>query len=558
MDTDALAAGGIPGRAVAQYDVVLEIPQRPGARLPALMLGLTEFRSGGWLGSVTINPRRISAEDALQVLLHDGLLPGAAVLVKLLMAGEGGYVGTAIRTWPSVVTSVNTTAAQDANEPEAVCSVTFRDPLTFLGDRPIWAAFVDCPLGKMLGGILSNAAGGDGRPTNNPVLPGCPGIRIREELRPEVGEVRYAIAAGERLGHWLNRVWGRLGVRISMTGEANGTLDLALCDAVPSNTSVNADGGLDMTLDPRREPGATNLTLSEVDVDSPAIVRGGLLDDVVGGGPARFGPNGALETVVTEGQPNMDEAARRAGFRLANRRLSQTQVTVTSCQPRLLPGRVVNLKPHDPLVDGVRPFGNGPPLGGDVPGRGGALLGASRWQVADVSHLCLKARYWNRTTLEKTGLAWRPDLPEERGATVVSGVVDDGTSEPGELVRRDRLGRVPIRFPFVDGSPAESATEASSAVDVPWPPLVPLASVVPGAGNLHGFVADHRQGDWCRIAVISPLLAEIIGYSHRDDRRLGENVRDATVGIVVHEDADGWHGMLFRPDPDVGKAAQDV
>ena len=557
MHTDAHATGGIPRRAVAQYDVVLEIPQRPGARLPALMLGLTEFRSGGWLGSVTINPRRVSAEDALQVLLHDGLAPGAAVLVKLLIADQGGYAGMAIRTWPSVVTSVNTTASQDANEPDAVCRVTFRDPLTFLGDRAIWAAFVDCPLGKMLGGVLSSAAGGEGQPTNNPVLPGCPGIRIREELRAEVGELRYAIAAGERLGHWLNRVWGRLGVRISMTGEANGTLDLALCDGVPSNSSVNTDGGLDMTLDPRREPGATNLTLSEVDVNSPAIVRGGLLDDVAAGGPARFGPNGALESVVSEGQPNAGEAARRAGFRLANRRLSQTQVTVTSCQPGLLPGRVVNLKPHDPLGGGPQ-LGNAPALGVDASGRGGALLGASRWQVADVSHLCLKARYWNQGAFEKTGLAWRPELPEERGATVVSGVVDDGRSETGEMVRRDRLGRVPIRLPFVGGSPGDSATGSSSALDVPWPPRVPLAPVVPGAGNLHGFVADHRQGDWCRIAVINPLLAEIVGYSHRDDRRLGENVRDATVGIVVRGDADGWHGMLFRPDPDVGKAAPDV
>ena len=558
MDIGAFTAGETPSKAVTQYDVVLEIPERPGTRLPALMLKLAEFSSGGWSGAATINPRELTADDALQVLLHDGLLPGAAVLVRLLVAGETGYAGTSIRTWPSVVTSVDTTASRDVNEPEAVCSVTFRDPLTFLGDRPVWAAFVDCPLGSMLGGVLSSAAGGDGRPTAIPVVPGFPRISIREELRPEVGKVRYVIAAGERLGTWLNRVWGRLGVRIVMTGQANGTLDLALCDGVPSNTSVNAGGGLDMTLDASREPSATNLNLLEVDVNSPSIVRGGLLDEITAGGPTRFGPNGALESVLTEPQPNAEEAARRAGFRQANRRLSQTRVTATSCQPGMLPGRVVNLKPHDPLVDRASTLRSGPPLGGNVPGRGAALLGASRWQVVDVSHLCLKARYMNQATFEKTGLAWRPDLPEERGAMVVSGIVDDGNSKPGELVRRDRLGRVPIRFPFAGEVPAQTATGGSSALDVPWPPLVPLAPVVPGAGNRHGFVADHRQGDWCRIAVINPLLAEIIGYSHRDDRHLGENVRDATVGIVMREDTHDWHGMLFRADTGSSETEQDV
>jgi len=539
--------------AEAQFDVALELPGRSNARLPALMLQLNEDRTGGWRGVVRVNPRLVAADDALQALLQDGLVPGTAVVVKLLVSGRAGSAGSAIRTWPSVVTSVRTAGSEDVNAPDAVCTVTLRDPLTHLADRPVWAAFVDCPLGELLGGVLSCAAGCDGRPTRQPVLPGLPEVRIKDELRDEVADVAYAIAAGEQLGLWLDRVFSRLGVRMSMAGDPVGTLHLTLCDGVPSRTSLNGDGGLDMTLDPDREASATNLSLSRLDVKAPSPLRGGLLDDAAGAGPERFGPAGAVGTVLMEPNPSADEAAHRAGFRHANRRLAETRATFASCQPGLLPGRVVNLRTRDPVDRGSGPFdgpgpGNEPPLGGE-PRRASALLGADRWQVADVAHLCLKARYWNRATFEKTGLAWRPELPREQGAVLVSGVVDDGVSTPGEPVRRDRLGRIPIRLAF---TPAPSSGEGSSSPSAPGdgssPPRVPLAPVAPGAGDLHGFVADHRQGDWCRIAVVNPLLAEIIGYGHRDDRQLGEGVLDATVGIVVREGLDDWHGLLFRAD----------
>lgn len=555
MATDANMRGA--PSTVLQYDLVLDIPDRPDAPLPGLMLRLTERRSGGWRGTVRVNPRLPGAGDALQVLMRDGLVPGSALLVKLLIGDSTGSAGTLARIWPSVVTSVATEGSEDVNEPDAVCLVYLCDPLTFLGDRPVWAAFVECPLGRMLGGALSGAAGQDGRPTRNPVLPGLPTIAIHEELRDEVAAVSYAVAAGEPLRHWLDRVFSRLGVRIEMIGDQDGTLHMTLCDRVPSVTSVNSDGGLDMTLDPSREAGATNLVLSEVDVNAPAKVRGGLLDDVTGDGPRRFGPAGGLETVLIEPQPNADEALRRAGFRPANRRLAQARATFSSGHPGLTPGRVVNLIANDPTEQRSHPLAYGPPPAPAIPpgvavqSSPTALLGASRWQAVDVAHLCERARYWNLASFEKTGLAWRPEAPPERGALVVSGVVDDGASAHGELVRRDRSGRIPIRLSFIPQASDSSSTPSPHA---PAPALLPLAPVTPGAGHRHGFVSDHRQGDWCRVSVINPLFAEIMGYSHRDHRRLGDNVRDASVGIVVREDLGGWQGMLFRPNADEGDA----
>ena len=550
-------ATGQSKKAVTQYNVELELPRGSSAVIPGLTLMLNEDRGGGWSGTVRVNPREVFPESALQALLHDGLVPGTALTVRLVIAGNTGYAGTAVRIWPSVLTSVNVTGSTDSGDPDSLCVVTFRDPLTYLRGRPVWAAYVDRPLGEILGGILSAVTGGKGEPTRNPVLPGLPIVRIREELREEIARIPYAVAVGEPFGYWINRVCGRLGVRLEMLGDLTGTFQLWLRDDKPSTTSLNRDGGVDMTFDPDVEPSAMNLVLSELGVTAASTVRGGLLDNLAGGGAQRFGPAGALEMVLTDSQTDLGEAKRRGGFRQSNRRLAQARATITSSQPGLLPGRVVVL---DKAVAEVGDKKDDETKDEDVKEHGGgygSLLGASKWQVADVSHLCLQARYWNQASFEKTGLAWRPAVPAEEGAAIVSGMVDDGSSKPGALIERDRLGRIPIRFPFLHEAPAEvdadSAPAKASGPDAaPKAALVPLAPVVPGAGNLHGFVSDHRQGDWCRVAVVNPLFAEVVGFCHRDDRYLRESVRDATVGIVMREGRDDeWRGMLFRADEDL-------
>ncbi|MCY3811459.1 MAG: hypothetical protein OXH15_06665 [Gammaproteobacteria bacterium] len=410
-----------------QFDVVLAT-SRSDVAIPALALMLSEDRSGGWLGTVRINPRVVYPGDALQTVLNDGLVPGTAITVKLVVTGDPDHAGVAVRSWPSVVTSVNATgSAQIGGADDALCVVSFRDPLSFLRMRPVWASYVDRPLAGIVGGILSAASGGDGQPTWSPVLPGLPAVGIHEELGIETANVPYAVAAGEPMGYWLNRVCGRLGVRFEMVGDASGHFHLWLRDGAPSTTSLNRDGGIDMTFDPDRDPSATNLVLSDLGVNSrPATVRGGLLDNLSGGGARRFGSGGALGSVMTEAQASLDDAIRRGGFRRSNRQLRQVQATVTSCQPGFLPGRVVRL-------DGATAEDDEAEQADDR--AYASLFGASRWQVADVSHACLHGRYWNRAGLEKTGLAWRPALPDEEGAAIVSGIVDDGVSPPGNADR---------------------------------------------------------------------------------------------------------------------------
>ena len=312
-----------------------------------------------------------------------------------------------------------------------------------------------------------------------------------------------------------------------------------------------------MTFDPARAPSASNLVMGGMEVHAPTPPRGALLDNLTGGGARRFGMSGAVETVHNEAELQLEEALRRARFADTNRRLAQAGITVTTRQPGLLPGRLVRLDAAG--TEGTETAaGSSASADADAEPRGyESILGAQRWQVVAVGHLCVQGGYWNQTSLEKTGVAWRPAPPAEAGAAIVSAVVDDGASADGELVGRDRMGRIPVRFPFVyDGTGEAAGDDDAAAATAPngdgaWPPRVPLAPVPPGAGDRHGFMMDHRQGDWCRVAVVNPLYAEIVGFCYRDDRRLGAGLRDASAGIVMRGSGDEWRGMLFRPGEDL-------
>ena len=562
-------------RADTVYRAVIDVSRLPGIVVPAPTVMVQERRGGGWSGVARVNPRLTSAEAAFDVLLRDGLMPGSAVLVKLVLPAGSRYEGIVVRSWPSVITSVSTRWwRSDHSDGEAFAGITFRDALTYLRSRPIWAAFADCSPGEILGGALSSAAGGDGRPTREPVLPGMSTVvLIREGLRADIGKVPYAIAAGEPMGYWLSRVLGRLGVRIEMRGDAAGRLLVELNDGKPSESGVNRDGGVWMTVDPRAVPSAANLVPDSMGAGAAVPDRGGLLDDPARGGAKRFGRPGPVETVIVSDGTKVAEAEKRATFRRARESVSRVRLSMQSRQPGLLPGRVVKIgiPPHR-LFGANRGTGQ---VDGYV-----SLLGANRWQVADVSHVYSYGGYRNRAEIEKVGAGWRPPVPPDDGVKLISGIVDDGESELGEEVKRDRLGRIPVKFPFFfdtfggsddddagtdensegadDDDAATDDAPSPATGDRRWSPALRLAPVEPVAGDLHGFVRGHRQGDWCRVAVVDPFYAEVAGFSYREDRYLSARIGDATMGMVVRQGADEWRGMLFRPDEDLERELEDA
>ena len=537
-----------------EFRAVLDVTGLPGVEVPALTVLVEDRPGGGWSGVARVNPRLASAETAFHTLLRDGLAPGSAVLVKLVVAPGSRYAGTVIRSWPSVVTSVSTRWwNSEGTKREAFAAIGFRDLLSFHRSRPIWAAFAGCSPGEMLGGVLANAAGGSGRPTREPVLPGMTTVvTVRERLRSEIGTVPYAIAAGDPMGYWLSRILGRLGVGLQTRGDAAGRLLIDLSDGKPSESGLNRDGGVWMTVNPRAAPSATNLVPSTTAAGAAVPERGALLDDPAKGGLKRFGRPGPVESVIVSDGTQVAEAEKRSTFRRVRESVSRVGLSMRSRLPGLLPGRVVKIGVPPHLLLGTERDPSR--VDGYV-----TLFGANEWQVAGVSHVYGSGGYWNRADFVKIGAGWGSAMPPDDGLRLISGVVDDGETEVGEPVVRDRLGRIPVRFPFFfeAAADAETGDDATETDDSPWPPCLSLPPVEHGAGNLHGFVRGHRQGDWCRVAVVDPFYAEVVGFGYREDRSLSERVGDATTGMLLSQGADEWRGVLFRPDEELERELDD-
>jgi hypothetical protein len=506
------------------------------AVVPVRDFTLLEMRDFGWRGSATVDPypgqRAMTFADAFRAALDYDLIPDAQVVLALRTSASGAT--RLVRLWPSLITRVEAESGDLIGaDDDACCEIRFCDPLTYLSQRPIWGAYRECSPGAMVGGAMSLAVGGDGRPTLTPVLPEMSAIRIDihdDQLREALQEVPYAIAAGETLQDWLDFILGQLGVRIEMRGHAVRTegqgqvsfkVDITLRDQVssaldPVSIQVEEKGG----------HGARGMTVRAMHRGPPARKRGALLDNPAFGDFQVVGTEGgALETVLSSAGVGLEEAGTRAGFTHERETLRESVLTVVSAQPGLLPGRSVKLT-------------NRP------------VLKTASWRVADVVHTLTKGAYQNSAELEKADLPWRPP-PVRRRPVMISGVVDDGDSETGEPIARERRGQVPVRFCFFGPAEDRQSTESGAQTEREWPPRIDLATVESMAGGKHGFVSAHRQGDICRVMIDTPLYAEIVGFVYRDHQAIGRGLVDVSSGIVVGNETGDWQGMVFMPADDL-------
>ena len=503
-----------------------------------------EYRAGGWVAEATVNPapgpsNRNIVFEAFRDALADGMAPGEAVTLRLIASGDpqaDSASAVLARAWPSVVRRLLVEPTADAVG-NSTYKVEICDPVTYLSGRPIWGAYHEVPLGPMIGGVLSLAAGGDGEPTLTPMLPGLPRVQIETHLRPPSGggaalastaqapadyDLRYAIAVGEPLGLWLSKTLSRLGVRMETEVLRDGGLRLHLLDDVPASEP------LVMTFEAGGDASATNATLHDLNA-FPAYRSRAALQDNPTSDIRRVGASGAIGQVITAAGLGADEAAERASFAAETRELAQRTFRVITKQPLIRPGWRIEFANTN-------------------------LDGTNAWQMANVSHYFGSGGYRNLSYLQKDGEAWRPLIPADNGPVVVSAIVDDGQSDTGEPVQRDRLGRIPMRLGFlprIDPAPADQDDAASAPAPNPTIPRVPLPIIELMGGGQHGFIPAHRQGDLCRVLVHHPFFAEIYGFAYRDDRRVGANLADVSTGLVVRHDAEGFSGLLFRPDEDL-------
>ena len=501
-----------PGRSRHVAEIDLLTPSGPVVLVEKF--SMAEFPMGGWRGFATVDPgpgRALPSGATLEATLDHHLLPGAAAALGLWkLNGEIPTDGTAadrpadaraVRTWPSMITRVVTipVASKNSSLWDTACQIHLADPLSHLRRQRIWGVFKKCSPGAMLGGALELATGGEGQPTITPTLPGMPTIHISQELRASLEEVPYAIAHGDTFGHWLDSLFGRMGIRIAMEGASNGSIGITLRDSTTSAALILM----------RVEDGpiaADNAVISGMQCAPVPSARDSLLDNPSGGVSQRLGNPGAVETLIQAAEIGTDEARVRAKFKRERAQLDATRIKIFSTQPGLRPDALVK-------------FTNRP------------VSGASNWKVHQTLHVVSSGTYRNATELVKSGIPWHPPIPPDNGPIFLSGVVNDGKSGPGEAVARDRLGRIPVSISSTSGK--------ASGIDLPI--------LEPMAGGVHGFMPTHRQGDLCRVLIHSPLYAEVAGFTYSDYRPVGKQMENVSMGVIMHSDSDEWSGFLFQP-----------
>ena len=545
------------------YAAVITTPGDDDLIVPVESFSVSEVRGAGWFGIARLDfgasdAPFASSAAALRTVIDFRLVPGKPIVLRLVMAGDT-MGGTPVRNWPSMIMRVVSVPRGKSEERGLECRVELCDPLSYCRTRPVWGVFNSCSPGQMVGGALSLAVGGNGDPTREPVLPGMPVVRIYEHVRAELEEIPYAIATGEPLRSWLDRILGTLGIRMELVGFEGEQVGIRLRDTPPSASEANENlSPIEMIVDGSAEPGATTLSIVHMQINALAKKRSALFDSPSQGAVTRIGSeSGSVEAVIRASEIDVVEAGLRAGFARESAVLATERLWATSANPGMLPGR---------LVDFVSSSAGGAGTGSPT------VMGASRWQLGDVKHFHVRGKYRNIVEMEKAGTAWRPPVPRDGSPVAVSGTVDDGVSQKGDSVPRDNVGRIPVTLSFLprtdeDQTPADSGASASPAgrqsprqspqqspVQVS-PISLPVIGLM--AGDTHGFVTAHRQGDICRVLVFNPLYAEIHGFGYGDDRRVAEKLSDASAGLVVRHGEGGWRGIVFRPQEDMGTEQDD-
>lgn len=499
--------------------------------IQASILSVNESLSKGWSGSIRFHsPNRGGIShtgSAFGWLASNGILAGKPVLISCRAVeneetGNEGQEGLPVegatppipRYWPSIVQNITVSPNPLSDNPQAsLCEVEFVDIISYLAIRPIWGVFVDRSPAEILGGALTLASGGSGAPTAAPVLPNLVTPTIHQALRTELERVPYVIATGERFLDWIEYVFGHLGVRFEMVGDRSGQIGIRLKDSPP------AGNPLVLSLTESRSLDYAHARLGTVRSASGSNQRGAILDNPATGDFRRLGTStGSVESVINSALTAHEEAERRSNFSKERVDAQSFQAIIKTAQTAMIPGRIIKLVDHNNEND-------------------------SLWQAIATVHAFRSGVYFNRASLVAGGSVWRAAVPISPGrSSIVSAVVDDGESTDGEMVPRDRLNRIPIRFSFAQHPPEGTENSPSN------PPRVMLPSLEQMAGESHGFFSSNRQGDVCRIAVRNPFFSEIIGFEYRDNLRVGQYLVDSSAGVVIQHGDTEWSGLLFRPN----------
>ncbi|MXY52870.1 MAG: hypothetical protein F4Y86_10160 [Gammaproteobacteria bacterium] len=413
-------------------------------RMPITKFDLSEDFNAGWKGCV-----KLAKVDAgsngnayMSSLMTAGIVPGKSAEVEIIFEGQGeaaesAQSGLLLRRWSVMVGAMEPVKSNEDNV--VACAIDVVDPVSFLSSRPVWGAYRGCSVADMVGGALSMAAGGDGKPTRWPTLSGFPTVSITPRYRDSLQWLDYGIAAGQTLGDWLAEVSALLAFRIELWGQADGEVVVTLSDGPAAGAAIPAylAGWVP-------EQGRTPIALTGIFAKPRQPIRAVVLDDVTQGAYRQVG-EGSIAAVVAASGVGVDEVSDRIMGDAYGRMAEEIVLTGQSEQPAVQVGRIIDLTRE--------------------------VWGKVSWQVVGVKHELSGTSYANAMTLYDAEYPWCPPSPPVHPDIIVPGAVD-GAASAHTPVKRDRLGRIPVRLAFQQAVEAGAervggATDPGGADDDP-------------------------------------------------------------------------------------------
>lgn len=489
--------------------------------VPVGRFDVSEAYNQGWTARVAV----FSSGDEWQSLgsmvgnaLVAGLVPGRAVVVRLGYVADGQSDASAmiVRSWPGIISRIEPLDPRSMHA-RVYCLVTVVDVVSYLRRQTIWGCYRAAPAAEMIGGAITLAAGARGAPTLQPAVSIHPEITIVPQLRETLEWLPYSIAAGQPLGVWLDSFLGLLGIRMEMLGKADGTLNIILADAIPRDDPLRMSLPVEETVGSGGdgEPAEHGeLSVASLSARRGTYRRGVLLDDPTQGQLRRIG-DGPVGTMVTGVEVRLDEAYVRAEQQLLATAAQLLVLTAETKQPGLRPGRRVTL---DQSIRNIR-----------------------TWQMHTVVHSLRGEVYSNRALLLNAAYAWYPRRPPRSAPVIVPGVVDGGVKYIGfEPVPRDKLGRIPIRFPFL---PLDTEEQALREFDINEDGKITGEDFMKELAEIAwGQVADKQDKDGDGME--DYWLVPIVQMSEQTAALLDTEAREADVAALrAGELDDPWPGV---------------
>ena len=411
-------------------------------------LMVSEQYNGGWKASLSfriIGPygRPIeSVGNAMGTAIANGIFVGMRAVVYLgARASEDDEEGKQIRCFPGFIAGVEPFRAysRHTRRRETYLRVVVQDVVNQFKNQTVWGAYRAQSAAEIVGGMLALATGNDGRATLNPVVPDHPSVTVHNALRQDLDFIPYAIAGGQTLAAWLGEFFSNLGIRMEMMSDVeNCDVHIMLHDKEPRDTSFKMGLGEDATAEDGEDG---QVELGVIGSYRGARARAGLLDDPTKGAFRRLG-YGPISDVVAGEHISLEEAQLRAGFDVRGRGTELLVVNFKSRQPVIRPGRTILL--NEPVVR--------------------AISWSRFWQVSSVNHVLKGNHYENSMNVLRGDMPWHSSRPPRRPVVIVPARIDGGPKySAGDEIPRDRLGRVPVGFPF---SPMPFEAGVTQAFDV--------------------------------------------------------------------------------------------